>query len=78
MLRALTQRCGVPVRLCLTSLALHAEYSIDWSTVDDGGSTSTGGVYAVSGTIGQPDAGTTRTSIVNPPVGNRFYRLHKP
>ena len=33
-------------------------YSIDWSTIDGGGGTSTGGVYAVSGTIGQPDAGT--------------------
>jgi hypothetical protein len=31
-------------------------YSIDWSTVDGGG-TSTGGVYSVSGTLGQPDAG---------------------
>ena len=33
-------------------------YSLDWSTVDGGGGTSTGGVYVVSGTIGQPDAGT--------------------
>src|SRR6266478_8862259 len=32
-------------------------YSIDWSTIDGGGGTSTGGVYSVSGTIGQPDAG---------------------
>ncbi|MCX6925772.1 MAG: hypothetical protein NT154_21565 [Verrucomicrobia bacterium] len=35
------------------------QYSIDWSTVDGGGGTSTGGVYSVSGTIGQPDAGAT-------------------
>ncbi len=33
-------------------------YSIDWFTIDGGGGASTGGVYAVSGTIGQPDAGT--------------------
>jgi hypothetical protein len=33
-------------------------YSIDWSTIDAGGGTSTGGVYSVTGTIGQPDAGT--------------------
>ena len=34
------------------------QYSIDWSTIDGGGgATSTGGVYSVSGTIGQPDAG---------------------
>ena len=32
--------------------------SIDWFTIDGGGGTSTGGVYSVSGTIGQTDAGT--------------------
>ncbi len=32
-------------------------YTLDWFTVDGGGGTSTGGVYSVSGTIGQPDAG---------------------
>ncbi len=34
-------------------------YSIDWSKISGGGGTSTGGVYAVTGTIGQHDAGTT-------------------
>jgi len=33
-------------------------YSIDWATIDGGGGASTGGVYTVTGTIGQPDAGT--------------------
>src|ERR1043166_9653052 len=32
-------------------------YSNDWFTIDGGGGASTGGVYSVSGTIGQPDAG---------------------
>jgi len=32
-------------------------YSIDWFSMDGGGGTSTGGVYSVSGTVGQPDAG---------------------
>ena len=31
-------------------------FSIDWHTIDGGGGTSTGGVFAVSGTVGQPDA----------------------
>jgi len=35
-----------------------AHYSIDWASIDGGGGTSTRGVYTVSGTIGQPDAGT--------------------
>jgi len=45
--------------LSLTALVAQAQtnYSIDWYTIDGGGGTSTGGVYAVSGTIGQPDAG---------------------
>src|SRR5262247_1910125 len=37
--------------------AFAQNYSIDWFTIDGGGGTSTGGVYSVSGTIGQPDAG---------------------
>ena len=127
-------------------------YAIDWFTIDGGGGTSTGGVYSISGTIGQPDAGrmsggsytidggfwgiiaavqtpgapllsiartttntvavywpspatdfvlqqntnsiasvnwsnvvttptddgTTRTVVINPPGGNRFYRLFHP
>ena len=31
-------------------------YTIDWWTVDDGGGSSSGGTYALSGTIAQPDA----------------------
>ncbi len=137
----------------VSTTALFAQsYSIDWYTIDGGGGTSTGGVYSVTGTIGQPDAGTmaggnytlqggfwgviaavqtpgapllsvfhtttntvavswpspstgwtlqqntnsvssvnwsnvtssildngtTKTLIVNPPSGNRFYRLNKP
>jgi len=138
--------------LALASRALAQSYSIDWFTIDGGGGTSTGGVFAISGTIGQPDAGgpmsggnfsltggfwslnavqtpgapllsivktttntvavfwpspstgyvlqqntnsvasvnwsnvvtapiddgVTKTVIVNPPTGNRFYRLFKP
>jgi len=37
-------------------------YSIDWHTIDGGGGTSTGGVYSVSGTVGQPDAGGPMTN----------------
>ena len=49
----------VAALLALALSATHAQtnYSIDWQTIDGGG-TSTGGVYSVSGTIGQPDAGT--------------------
>jgi hypothetical protein len=50
----------VPIALALLlPLLATAEYTIDWSSIDGGGGTSTGGVYAVSGTIGQPDAGPT-------------------
>ncbi|MHC4618821.1 MAG: hypothetical protein ACYTEQ_13840 [Planctomycetota bacterium] len=32
------------------------EYELSWYTIDGGGGTSTGGPYALVGTIGQPDA----------------------
>jgi hypothetical protein len=45
----------------------HAGYSLDWWTVDGGGGNSSGGDYALSGTLGQPDAGTASggTYILN-------------
>jgi hypothetical protein len=45
-------------------LITHAQsYSIDWSTMDGGGGTSTGGVYSVTGTVGQPDAGVASGGV---------------
>jgi hypothetical protein len=50
--------CGALVSLAMMAIVARAQnYSIDWSTIDGGGGTSTGGVYSVTGTIGQPDAG---------------------
>lgn len=44
----------------ITASSAHAQsYSVDWFTVDGGGGTSVGGGYSVSGTVGQPDAGST-------------------
>jgi hypothetical protein len=50
----------VLLALLLAPLAVQAQsYSIDWFIIDGGGGgTSVGGEYSVSGTIGQPDAGT--------------------
>ena len=54
------------VAMLLASRAQAQTYSLDWFTVDGGGGMSTGGlpvrgmqagVYSVTGTIGQPDAG---------------------
>jgi hypothetical protein len=48
---------GLGCALGLAAGVFAQSYSIDWFTIDGGGGTSTGGVYSVSGTIGQPDAG---------------------
>jgi hypothetical protein len=45
--------------LCLPALA---QFAVPWHTIDGGGGTSTGGVYSVNGTIGQPDAGGPMTN----------------
>ncbi len=36
---------------------LSQTYDLSWNKIAGGGGTSTGGVYSLSGTIGQPDAG---------------------
>ena len=60
-----TARSGLTRPACITlllallamTISLPAQTcSIDWATIDGGGGTSTGSVYSVSGTIGQPDA----------------------
>ncbi len=46
----------------LSGIALAAgSYDLSWWTVDGGGGTSTGGGFTLSGTLGQPDAGTAAT-----------------
>ena len=63
------------VVICFFLLATpgRSQYSIDWYTIDGGGGTSTGGVYAVSGTIGQPDAG--RLEGGNYVIGGGFWGI---
>lgn len=61
MLYENTRRCsrnGLWAWVCL-ALAAYAsgQYTVNWSTIDGGGTmSSAGGSYALSGTIGQPDA----------------------
>ena len=57
--------------ICLLALLLagvisaHAQYTVPWSKIAGGGGLqSTGGVYAVSSTIGQPDASGSLTGGV--------------
>ena len=51
-------RVLLALALCSWAISISAQsYSIDWYKISGGGGTSTGGVYSVSGTIGQHDAG---------------------
>jgi hypothetical protein len=56
-------RLGVSAVILLLSLcvAFAQSYTIDWYKVSGGGGTSTGGTYAITGTIGQHDAGGPMT-----------------
>ena len=60
--------CAAVVIFC--ALSASAQYAIPWHTIDGGGATapSTGGVYALSGTIGQVDTGRVAST-------NDHYRL---
>ena len=48
--------------LLITVSIVHADYKIDWYTIDGGGGTSNGGNYVLSGTIGQADAAESQGS----------------
>jgi hypothetical protein len=50
---------GIGLIAALSESASAQHYSSDWSTLDGGGGTSTGGGYTLNGTIGQPDAGAS-------------------
>ena len=52
---------AVAAALLLSAGALAQSYNIDWYKIAGGGGTSTGGVYTVTGTIGQPDASGAMT-----------------
>ena len=60
--RILSVRLGVSAVILMCGLGALAQYAINWHTIDGGGGTSTGGVYSVSGTIGQPEAGGPMTN----------------
>ena len=48
---------GITVVFILAFCAQAGDYQITWHTIDGGGGTSTDGDFALTGTIGQPDAG---------------------
>jgi len=55
---ALAQYQDSPLKPLETGREAEGDYDLSWWTVDGGGATfSTGGSYALGGTIGQPDAG---------------------
>jgi hypothetical protein len=49
---------AILLSLLVVAWAQAQDFRLDWYTTDGGGTTGTGGVFTVSGTIGQPDAGT--------------------
>jgi hypothetical protein len=64
-------------------------YSVDWFSLDGGGGISTGGVYSVTGTIGQPDAGVMSGAnftlaggfwgmLIQTPGAPRLHIVHNP
>jgi hypothetical protein len=56
------KRTLLSLLISLSGFAAQAQYSIDWFKVAGGGGASSGGVYTVSGTIGQHDAGGPMTN----------------
>ena len=57
------------------AVSASAQLAIDWSTIDGGGGTSSGGSYTVRGTVGQPDAATPRTGGTFVAGGGFWYGI---
>jgi hypothetical protein len=69
-------RVGFILLLLISAVCVRSQsYSIDWFTIDGGGGTSTGGVYSVSGTMGQPDATATPMSGGNFSLTGGFWSV---
>ena len=59
MSRRLVFTVVLVLALFVSGAALAAgSYTLSWWTVDSGGGSSSGSGYTLSGTLGQPDAGT--------------------
>jgi hypothetical protein len=63
--------------LAILALEAHAQsFSIDWFTIAGGGGSSTGSVYTVSGTIGQPAASSAPMAGGNYSLTGGFWSLY--
>jgi hypothetical protein len=51
---------GLAVAICAFSVAAQnsSSYNLEWNTIGGGGGPISGGAYTISGTVGQPDAGS--------------------
>src|SRR5882672_4736686 len=68
---------SVALALAITALRTEAQsFSLDWFTIDGGGGASTGGVYSVSGTIGQADANPQPLTGGNFSLVGGFWSLY--
>jgi hypothetical protein len=47
---------GIILLTMFVSSTVSGEYEINWYTIDGGGGLSSGGLYTLTGTIGQPDS----------------------
>ena len=63
MKRTLTSLAFIFVVFLCTMTAHAQNYAVDWFEIGGGGGTSTGGVYSVTGTVGQPDTGKSSGGI---------------
>jgi hypothetical protein len=52
-----------------------AQFIIPWYTIDGGGGTSTGGSFALTGTVGQPDTGPALTGATFTATGGFWSPL---
>ena len=70
--RLLIAMCGL---ICPAVATSAQPFSIDWFTIAEGGGTGAGGLFAVTGTIGQPDANARPLTGGNFSLTGGFWSL---
>ena len=61
----------IAIPALLAASSARAQFSIEWLTIANGGSTTSGGTFSLSATIGQPDAGGTSGGTFD--IGSGFW-----
>lgn len=73
---AIARLVGGTSAALLAAAAQAQPYDLSWNTIDGGGAQSSGGIYVLTGTAGQPDAGSALAGVYK--LASGFWSVFVP